>query len=206
MKRQDPNRNDLLLVTLAYGSTRLKVIDIRGSMISVDAILKMPTNQIENLKMDEICPHIITPEYPLILKKWSKSLTKISLVKIKSTSITSSCLKALVNKQGISIIREIDLSHSHVNLVNLMNFLRTAKHLESIKLRSSEMEHNNYLTVYKNNQSELSEMKLEVLLAELDKIRLSIEWDCKWGGLVCGLVGFIFYVFVFSMLYYKTHK
>lgn len=168
---RDENRSDLVFATLAYGSTCIRVIDIRGWNISVETILNMPSNRVEEFKMDDICPNT-RHKYHLIVKKWSKSLTKISLVEIESATNIGCCLRSL----DISIIREIDLRASFIHGLCLRNLIRKAKHLESLDLRSC------YIfgsfargEVYKRNPIEPGDIKLGYLLHQLDDLNY---WEC----------------------------
>lgn len=164
---RDADRDDALLATLAYGSISLRVIDIRGSTMSAHALVDIPSQQVEELHMDDICP-ITRQHYWLITKKWSKSLTRISLVKINCTMTIRSCLRALVNDQGISMIREIDLSSSEVNEADLRDFLKAAKHLESIDLTSCRSLPRGCKGVFKKNPIGRTNLKLKVLIDKLN--------------------------------------
>lgn len=163
----DPNRDDPLLATLTYGSTNLKVINVFGSNITVNAMLNMPSDRVEELHMN-IQPMILQ-EYSLIFKKWSKSLTRISLVMIRCTKTIRSCLRALINDDGISIIREIDLSFSNIDKLDLRDFLRATRYLESIDLSLCTLYPNQSFIcygLYKINPGD--EKDLEALMQELN--------------------------------------
>lgn len=131
----DSTRDDALFATLTYGSNDITTLDVRGSYISAQALLDLPSRGLKELHMDDICPQL-RKMYHVFLKEWSLTLEVLSLVKINCRETISQCLKALYENEKGSAIRDIDLSSSDVEADDLKKFLRSAKHLTSINLSS----------------------------------------------------------------------
>lgn len=165
LESADPIRDDKLLKTLTYGSKSLRHLNIAGSMVSVDTILNMPTYRVESLKFDDI-DRMRRKEYPLILMRWSKSLTKISLINIDCPDTIGCCLRVLVNDDGVSIIRKINLSGSTVNLADLKSFFRATKSLRRVKLRSHISLNANFMILFECHATDSE--KIRLLMKELN--------------------------------------
>uniref|UniRef100_A0A6G1SP67 F-box/LRR-repeat protein 6 n=1 Tax=Aceria tosichella TaxID=561515 RepID=A0A6G1SP67_9ACAR len=132
---RDADRDDALFTTLAFGSDRVTSLDLRGSSISAYALMNMPSSNIRELHIDDLCPQTRS-RYGSFVAKWQHSLEVVSLVKINCSETIKSCLKALVGRNGVSKIRELDLESSDVTEDDLRWFLSTASSLRMINLSS----------------------------------------------------------------------
>lgn len=132
---RDVDRDDALLATLAFGSDNISVLDLRGSCISARGLTEMPSFNVRELHIDDLCP-IMRKDYKDFLEKWQHSLEIVSLVKINCADTIKSCLNALIDLRGQSRIKELDLESSDVSEDDLRDFLSYAKTLQTINLSS----------------------------------------------------------------------
>jgi len=145
---RDAERDDALLATLTYGSDRISTLDLRGASITANALENMPSYNLRELHIDDICP-ITRRFYHKFINKWRHSLEVVSLVKINCSETIRSCLFSLIydNDQDYENdgkyrqrppikIREIDLESSDVEAHDLKRFMTKAVTLERINLAS----------------------------------------------------------------------
>lgn len=131
---KDPDRDDALFATLTFGSDNITTLDLRGSNITAHALLEMPSYNVRELHIDDLCP-ITRRDYHRVIAKWSHSLEVLSLVKINCAETVKSCLQAISSNQK-SRLRDLDLSASDVTTPELKDFLSRVKSLNSIDLSS----------------------------------------------------------------------
>lgn len=164
---RDVDRDDAILATLAYGSNSLRVLDIRGSSVSAQALICMPSDVVEELYMDDICP-FMRRDYKNIIMKWSKTLKSLSLTKINCASTIGSCLKALIDDGNKCLVRQVNLSCSEVEGRDLLEFLRYAKELRSIDLTSCRSLPRGCKMVFKREPSSQTDLELKILESRLN--------------------------------------
>lgn len=186
--RRDADRDDCLFASIAYGSIDLKLLDIRGSMISAHAIINTPSFNLKELHMDDTCP-ISRPQYGLIMRKWRESLEILSLVKICCSQTIQDCLENLFvfaheskkdlkphgrtsklkSTDKICHIRELDLSQSYIEPEVLQTFLLAAVELQSIDLTSCRSLPHGCRGIYKRHpNSDRQEQNLLTLMKNLN--------------------------------------
>lgn len=132
---RDADRNDELLATLAYGSDKITKLDILRSSFSPDGLLNMPSNNVRELHMDDMCPNS-RKDYHLVIKKWSHSLEVLSLERIRCSDTIISCLNALSESRELRL-RELNLTQSDVEPSVIRDFIDVANSLEYIDLTQS---------------------------------------------------------------------
>lgn len=132
---RDADRDDALLATLTYGSERITSLDLRGSSISANALIDLPSYNVRELHIDDLCP-LTRENYCDFIRRWQHSLEVLSLVKINCSQTVKKCLDALISSQNTSNIKEVDLESSDVTADDLRDFLDAAKSLRTINLSS----------------------------------------------------------------------
>lgn len=132
---RDPDRDDALFATLTYGSNRMKTLDLRGSSISASALIDMPSQNLRELHLDDICPSM-RQMYSTMFSKWAHSLEVLSIIKINCPDTVKKCLKTFTELGEMVRIREIDLQASEVVLDDLRDFVKASPSLSSINLSS----------------------------------------------------------------------
>ena len=184
---RDTERDDALLATLTYGSDRITTLDLRGSSITANALENLPSSNIRELHIDDICP-ITRRLYQKFINRWRHSLEVLSLVKINCSETIRTCLLALVqgndddDHAGIDkplkpiIIRELDLESSDVEPHDLKRFLSKAKTLETINLSSCRSLPRGCKGCYVKNSAS-KEAKISDLKARLGSIGSDSETE-----------------------------
>lgn len=132
---RDPDRDDALFATLTYGSNRMKTLDLRGSSISASALIDMPSQNLRELHLDDICPSM-RRMYSTMFSKWAHSLEVLSFIKISCTDTVKECLQTFIELGEMVKLREIDLQSSEVVLEDLRAFVKSSPSLSSINLSS----------------------------------------------------------------------
>lgn len=133
--RRDPDRDDPLFATLTYGSELVTTLDLRGSSMSASALIGMPSNNLKELHIDDICP-TMRQMYRTIFAKWAHSLEVVSFIKISCTDTIRECLSAFSELGDIVRIRDVDLQSSEITPEDLSAFIKTTPSLKSINLSS----------------------------------------------------------------------
>lgn len=131
---RDADRDDALFATLTFGSDNITTLDLRGSSITAHALIEMPSYNMRELHMDDLCP-ITRRDYHRVIAKWAHSLEVLSLVKINCAETVKSCLKAISDSDSPKL-RVLDLSSSDVTTPDLKHFLSRVKSINSIDLSS----------------------------------------------------------------------
>lgn len=163
---RDADRDDALFATLTFGSNRITTLDLRGSSITAKALLDMPSFNVTELHMDDLCP-ITRQDYHRIIAKWASTLVVLSLVKINCAETLKRCLNALLENTTEPILRELDLSASDVNSKELRQFLEATKSLENVNLTSCRSLPRGCKGFYSRNPKEKTAQKLELLIKRL---------------------------------------
>lgn len=163
---RDADRDDALFATLTFGSNRMTTLDLRGSSITAKALLDMPSFNVTELHMDDLCP-ITRQDYHRIIAKWASTLVVLSLVKINCSETLKRCLKALTENSTQPILRELDLSSSDVTSKELRQFLVATKSLENVNLASCRSLPRGCKGFYTRNPKEKTDQKLEQLIKRL---------------------------------------
>lgn len=162
---RDADRDDPLFATLTFGSNSMRTLDLRGSSITAHALLDMPSNNLRELHMDDMCP-IARREYHHVIAKWSHSLEVLSLVKINCSETVKSCLKA-ISDCGYSKLRDLDLSSSDVTTMDLKEFLTKVKSINSINLSSCRSLPRGCKGLYSRYPSDPSTQNIRILQQKL---------------------------------------
>lgn len=133
---RDVDRDDALFSTLAYGSENIKRLDLRGTTISFNALLNMPSCDVTDLHIDDTCP-ALRAFYCKFFERWSHSLENVSLVRINCSDTIHSCLKQLFsssNGKEVVKLRKLDLSGSDVSIETMRLVMKRCSKLESVDL------------------------------------------------------------------------
>lgn len=171
---RDPDRDDALFSTLAYSSDRITTLDLRGSSVAATCLMGLPSYNLKELHMDDICP-IQRQFYHRVILKWRSSLEILSLVKINCSETIKKCLEVLSSKDCDALMREIDLSSSNVAVVDLKNFLKepgVRKSLKTINLTACRsLPRGCNKDIYYMKPTDSIKLDLSKLVTTLEKIK-----------------------------------
>lgn len=124
---------DDIFQRLAYGSSRLKSLNVTNVILSPVVLINIPTRCLQKLVLSDIHPksrHL----YSKVIGRFANTLEKVEFLSIKCSTTIRNCLQALVDELRESRLTKLNLCDSSFKPNDLLKFLEYATQVKQMKI------------------------------------------------------------------------